>query len=562
MEYIDFQYEEIPINFSSGFTKKRDCFPEIQDYLYNTAKENKICAIYGLRRTGKTTLLKQAIEELSEEDKTKTFLITCNVETDFHSVISFINSSIKNGKKYFFIDEITYSKGFQQIGEILSDNFVNIHDARIVVTGTDSLALYLSSHSNLYDRVRFIPTTFSTFSEYSYIMDCSDIDEYIKLGSTFVPTIYENKANADEYVKTSIANNLINSIKKSEGKNNFQPELTELYDNDEIRTAIELIINKYNKLFSIRSLRATFESSIFTRSLNKLIKDDPDIIDAINKNQINANISELLEIVPPENIKTNITQKHIAQLEDLLFDMDFLMRIPTIENYNNKEISSPMKIITHPGLYHANIEYTLHEIGNDNNWIGSYNNEQKEKLIKKAYDYAMGDLMENFIIANVNEILNKSKSVSMIDLFNDNITRWFVSKYEMYDSEKKHHESDLIIFDKQKKEIFLFEIKHSAENTPEQTQHLENKEFLNKIKDSFGKIAGRYVLYNGNNDFSTEIPRISAVDFLNTIYQLKKENIIDINLSIQKIKDKSQQFSKSEDINKPTKKRKDSEWEY
>ena len=30
MEYIDFQYEEIPINFSSGFTKKRDCFPEIQ----------------------------------------------------------------------------------------------------------------------------------------------------------------------------------------------------------------------------------------------------------------------------------------------------------------------------------------------------------------------------------------------------------------------------------------------------------------------------------------------------------------------------------------------------
>lgn len=48
----------------------------------------------------------------------------------------------------------------------------------------------------------------------------------------------------------------------------------------------------------------------------------------------------------------------------------------------------------------------------------------------------------------------------------------------------------------------------------------------------------------------------------NTIYQLKKENIIDINLSIQKIKDKSQQFSKSEDINKPTKKRKDSEWEY
>lgn len=176
-------------------------------------------------------------------------------------------------------------------------------------------------------------------------------------------------------------------------------------------------------------------------------------------------------------------------------------------------------------------------------------------MLKKAYEFAMGDLMKNFIIANVNDILNNSKSVSKIDLFNDKNERWFVSKYEMYDSEKKHHESDLIIFDKQNKEIFLFEIKHSTETVAEQTQHLENQEYIRNIENSFGKIAGRYVLYNGSNDFSTEIPRISAVDFLNTLYDLKKENIMDVNLTIQKIKDKGQI---SPVITKPSRKKRDS----
>ena len=520
------------------FPQKRDCFSKLMDYLEG-ANPHKICALYGLRRTGKTVLMQQALLNLPESEKQKADFITCNSTTDFHEVLAFIQSEIEKGKRYFFIDEITYTKGFQEIGEILSDNFVSFQDARIVVTGTDSLGLSLPSHSILYDRILFVPTTFTTYSEYSRIMNCNSFDDYIVRGTTFYPQTYENIDTTRKYVETSIVRNLINSIEKSEGRNNFQPELTELYDNEELETAIQLMVNKYNKQLILKSLKTTFESGILSRGIDVAGKNDASFFGNVDKNQINKNLSKLLKIVEPEHIKTSLSKKHLEEINELLSEMDILKIVPVVSNFNDREISEPMKIIAHPGMYHANLKYTLEELRENANWIPGTSDDQKNFLIKKVYEVAVGDLMENFIIANVNEILNKSKIVSKIDLFMESSGRWFVSKYEMKDSQKRSHESDLIIFDKQKKEMFLFEIKHSKENVPEQSKHLENKEFLETVEKSFGKVKFEAVLYNGKSDFSTKIPRLSAVDFLNVMYELERENKMEMTKVVDNIRQRS-----------------------
>lgn len=531
----NFKIEYINADFKSGYPEKRDCFYAVRNYVTDKNKQSKICALYGIRRTGKTVLMQQVIESLLEEEKNKTVFITCNEETDIHDVIIFIDEAIKKGYKYFFIDEITYAKDFQKIGEIFSDNFVNFHNARIVVTGTDSLGLSLTSHSILYDRVLFVPTTFTTYPEYSRIMNCNSFDEYIVRGTTFYSQTYENIETTRKYIETSIVKNLINSIEKSEGRNNFQPELTELYDNKELETAIQLMINKYNKQLILKSLKTTFESGILSRGIDVAGKNDTSIFRNVDKNQINKNLSKLLKIIEPENIKTTLSKKHLEEINELLSEMDILKIIPVVSNFNNREISEPMKIIAHPGMYHANLKYTLEELRENANWISGTSDDQKNFLIKKVYEVAVGDLMENFIIANVNEILNKSKVVTKEDIFMESSGRWFISKYEMKDSQKQSHESDLIIFDKQKKEIFLFEIKHSKENVPEQSKHLENKEFLETVEKSFGNVKFKAVLYNGKSDFSTKIPRLSAVDFLNVLYELKRENKMEMTKVIEEI---------------------------
>ena len=524
----NFKIEYINTDFQSGYPEKRDCFFAVKNYVTDKNKQSKICALYGIRRTGKTVLMQQVIESLSDDEKSKTILITCNEDTDIHDVIVFVDEKIKKGYNYFFIDEITYAKDFQAIGEIFSDNFVNFHNARVVVTGTDSLGLSLPSHSILYDRVLFVPTTFTTYSEYSRIMNCNSFDDYIVRGTTFYPQTYENIDTTRKYVETSIIENLISSLERSEGIRSYPPVLTELYEARDIENAVLLAINNYNRQFITKSLKATFESKIFSDEIN--VND---------KSLINNNFSELMKIVETESIKTNLSEYYLEKVNKLLSEMDILKIIPVVSNFNDREISEPMKIIAHPGMYHANLKYTLEELRENANWVSGTSDDQKNYLIKKVYEVAVGDLMENFIIANVNEILNKSKIVSKTDLFMESSGRWFVSKYEMKDSQKGSHESDLIIFDKQKKEMFLFEIKHSKENVPEQSKHLENKEFLETVEKSFGKVKFEAVLYNGKSDFSTKIPRLSAVDFLNVMYELERENKMEMTKVVDNIRQRS-----------------------
>ena len=40
--------------------KDRDCFKQLQKYL-NSDATDRVCLVFGLRRTGKTTMLRQAV---------------------------------------------------------------------------------------------------------------------------------------------------------------------------------------------------------------------------------------------------------------------------------------------------------------------------------------------------------------------------------------------------------------------------------------------------------------------------------------------------------------------
>lgn len=53
----------------------RDCFEQLEEYLYSK-ESDRVCLIFGLRRTGKTTMLRQAIGRMAKEDLSRTAYIT------------------------------------------------------------------------------------------------------------------------------------------------------------------------------------------------------------------------------------------------------------------------------------------------------------------------------------------------------------------------------------------------------------------------------------------------------------------------------------------------------
>lgn len=156
---VDFEITNIS-DIHDNYPQKTKLFIIIT-WLFNS----KVCILYGLRRTGKTVLLRQALLSLDTNEKKKAVFITCNHNRGFYNILSYIRDSLKKGKRYYF-NEITYTKNFQNLAEILSDSFVANYNARILFSGTDSLALALPSHYNLYDRAIFIHTTYRSWFNY------------------------------------------------------------------------------------------------------------------------------------------------------------------------------------------------------------------------------------------------------------------------------------------------------------------------------------------------------------------------------------------------------------
>jgi hypothetical protein len=76
-------------------------------------------------------------------------------------------------------------------------------------------------------------------------------------------------------------------------------------------------------------------------------------------------------------------------------------------------------------------------------------------------------------------------------------------------------EVDMAIIDKETSDTYLFEVKYSSEIVENQCQHLSSPEFLEYISKNFGKIKGRFMVYNGEaNVFTDEL----ASDFGNINY--------------------------------------------
>ena len=535
------------------YTKKRKAYVEVEEYVKSNKRDTKICAIYGIWRTGKSTLMEQVAQNLSDEQKKQAWFITCNHDTDFYDVVAFITKMLEKGDKYFFIDEITSAKNFQNIGQVLSDVFVKMDDAKIVVTGTDSLGLSLVHRGMMYDRIKFIPTTYTSFSEYSTLTGVNNIDDYIKLGSTLKTDCFSSYKETQNYIETSIVFNIIGSLEKSEGLKKYPPTLTEIYNNNDLNNAIQRIINHFAQSLTVKILTEQITIHPLSTALHNLAEkgNKPGLLmrQNIDFEKINDSVAYALGI---HTTRTSpVEEKHINVLSDFLEDIGLITTIPVIESFSNRTFQNDMKIISHPGMFHAIIKYTLDELQKNENWLQDVSNEDRTKLLESTYTSAVGDILENIVIKDIFELLSNGKRVDKDDFFGGNTGRWYVSKLSIYDkNSKRDYEADLIIFDKEKKETYLFEIKHSKEVVEQQSKHLENERFNQYVEENFGQVKRTIVLYNGEIDTSLTVPRISVTKFLKELSKQFNTKDFDMNKFIDSLLSNSPQP-------KPAKKRND-----
>lgn len=290
----------------------RDCFEQLEEYLYSK-ESDRVCLIFGLRRTGKTTMLRQAIGRMAKENLSRTAYIKARRTDNMAMMNRDLKKLFNAGFRYVFIDEVTLMEDFIDSAALFSDVFATM-GMKIVLSGTDSLGFWLAMDEELFDRAKSIHTTFIPYREYSRLLGIDSIDEYIRYGGTLragelafddedvnaQDASFRDDKSTRRYIDTAICKNIQHSLACYESGGHFR-HLYSLYEAGELTSAINRIIEDMNHRFLISVLTDDFLSHDLRLTAANLRKErDPEkrteALDAIDTEAVTRRLMELLDI--------------------------------------------------------------------------------------------------------------------------------------------------------------------------------------------------------------------------------------------------------------------------
>lgn len=490
--------------------KKRQCYHQLYDYVYSDIQD-KVFILYGLRRTGKTTIIRQLISDMDREMRNRTVFI----QMQDKKTLADINQDLKylesKGYKYIFIDEVTLLDDFIEGAALFSDVFA-ASGMKIILSGTDSLGFIFAENEELYDRCIRVHTTFIPYREFENVLGICGIDNYICYGGTMslsgnhynnYSTIFSTKKSTDEYVDSAIARNIQHSLKNYQYANHFR-SLKELYDKNELTSAINRIVEDINHRFTLEVLTENFKShdlQISAKNLRKDRENPTDILDQIDIAQVNKMLKELLEIRDREDQFVEITDAHRKEIKEYLDLLDLTVEIENrwMTDYNKKEMRT---VFSQPGMRYSQAEALISSLMQDDKFRDLSLSERK-RVTQRILDEVRGRMMEDIILLET-KIAKKDCEVFRL--------QFAVGEF------------DMVVFDPSEGNCQIYEVKHSNKIVLQQCKHLLDTEKIKETEFRYGPITGKYVIYRGENTLLKDVVKNieENVSYLNVEEYLKQ----------------------------------------
>lgn len=482
---------------------KRDCFSTLQKFVAGSY-DGKICILYGLRRTGKTTLLFQMLSELPIE---KTAYIKVQTTDDMSRLTKDLKVLFELGYRYVFMDEITLLSDFIDTAAVLSDVF-SMMGMKIVVSGTDSLGFAMANRDELYDRSVTIHTSFIPFREYARLLNIRSVDSYIEYGGTlkmenmsfddpdaaFDEVAFRDDESTRKYIDTSISRNIQHTLKNDHYGEYFN-QLRELYEKGELTNVINRIVQHMNHRFVLRVVEDEFKSHDFGSAKELLLHDLPaeraTVLYDVNEKQILERLKAIIEVKEKNETTVPITQEHIDKVKKYLLMLDLIVNCP--ERYESGKQAEHI-VFSQPGMRYAIAKALVYSLMQDA-YFASISEADKAYITGKILDDVKGRMLEDIVLLEV-----RKTAPSTMEAF----------KFK-FDA---GGEFDMVIYDKAGQNCRIYEIKHSAEVNEKQTIHLRDPEKCQIVENRFGPISGKFVLYRGKDTFAEGVPYLNVENFL------------------------------------------------
>lgn len=488
------EYVEAIKNF-----KKRECYKEIQEYVYGKSID-KVFILFGLRRTGKTTLIKQIICDMDESIFSKTAFVKMDSSMNLAKINLDLKNLTKDGYKYIFIDEVTLMEDFIEGAALFSDIYA-ARGIKIVLSGTDSLGFLFSEDRELFDRCFMIHTTFIPYREFTNVLGINGIDNYIKYGGTMslsgnnynFPTSFRNEQTTDEYIDSAIANNIQHSLKNYQNGNHFR-NLYDLYEAKELTSVINRVVEHENKKFTIDVLTKTFVSSDFSLTAKNLIRDrknPTDILYLVDKEKITEWFRKELNILNKPEMKVEITNAHVNEIKEYLKLLDLIIDIDVV-NMSNLDDRECQTVISQPGMRYAQAKALIEALVMDK-LFQTISAKDRRFVTDRMLSTIEGKIMEDIILLE---------------------TKMAKPNCEIFKLKFAIGEFDMVIFNPQTVTCEIFEIKHSKEVHSDQCRHLIDEQKLKETEFRYGDITRRCIIYNGESHVENGVEYINVEEYL------------------------------------------------
>lgn len=483
--------------------KKRECYEQLREYVYGDPYD-KVYILYGLRRTGKTTLIRQLIAEMDAGMRRKAVFIQIQDKKTLDDVNQDLKYLETNGYRYVFIDEVTLLDDFIEGAALFSDVFA-ASGMKIVLSGTDSLGFVFTEDEELYDRCVMTHTTFIPYREFERVLGIRGIDDYIRYGGTMSPggkyyndhgMIFSTKKSTDEYVDSAIARNIQHSLKNYQYEDHFR-SLRELYEKNELTNAINRIVEDLNHRFTLEVLTKDFKSHdlhVSARNLRKDREHPTDILDRVDIAQVNQTLKELLEIRDKEEQSVQIEDAHRREIKEYLDLLDLTVEIENrwMTDYNRKETRT---VFSQPGMRYSQAEALIKSLMQDEKFRNLSLIERK-RVTERILDEVKGRMMEDIVLLE---------------------TKLSKKNCEVFRLQFAVGEFDMVVFDPEEGNCQIYEVKHSKEMVPGQCRHLLDAKKCEKTEFRYGPIIGKYVIYRGENANLEEVGYLNVEEYLKNL---------------------------------------------
>lgn len=482
--------------------RKRECFRQLHDYIYG-GQQDKVLILYGLRRTGKTTMIRQIFAEMSEAELAKVAFIQITARDTLADVNRDLKLLEAQGFRYVFLDEVTLMEDFIEGAALFSDVFAAC-GMKTVLSGADSMGFLFAEDEQLYGRCILLHTTFIPYREFESVLGIHGIDEYIRYGGTMSlggihyneTSAFASRESADEYVDTAIARNIQHSLRCYQYEGHFR-HLRDLYDKNELTNAINRVVEDINHRFTLEVLTQDWKSHDLGISASTLRRDrtnPTDILDRMDLAAVTDSLRKLLEIRNKTEQTVALDEVHAAEIREYLDLLDLTQEIDVL-HLPDVSTKSSRTVIAQPGLRYAQADALIRSLLLDETF--------------SALSLAERTAVQQRILTDI-----KGRMLKDIVLLE---TKLATPKKQVFVLQFPVGEFDMVVFDPKAGSCRIFEIKHSEEAVPQQYRHLIDEQKCAQTEHRYGPITGKFVLYRGESQLIDGIRYQNVEEYLKTL---------------------------------------------